>query len=420
MTMRHWALLGGIGPGIFLGQQAWLLLSAAIGWFRLHRGRRTAFAPALAVLVPAHNEAHGIAATIAALDAAAATYAGAVRVYVIDNASRDETAHEARRALEHATRLTGDVLSCPTPGKAVALNHGLAHVEEDFVVRIDADTEIGPGCLDIAMRHFTDPRVGAVGGLPLPRTHRGWIARARLVEVLQRHGFVQVALGAFGAVTGVPGMFAVYRMAAVHAVGGTVQGMNGEDTDLCLRMGSIGYRTVADPKAVYVSETPVDYAHLREQRTRWFRSIYHLGAHNRHLLGRPRSVVGAVVLPFMLASAARRAMLAPLLVFAALLYAAFRGEYALLPWQPVAAMVVGMPMLVAVTVLVTWRRPGALLSVPTYLVFRLLRSFFTLGAALSLVYPPLAGRGAGRSAERSRVVVPDVRALGPITDEDAA
>jgi cellulose synthase/poly-beta-1,6-N-acetylglucosamine synthase-like glycosyltransferase len=419
-VLRSVALLGGVGPGLFLILQVFSLVFVVVGWRALVRGSRQPFHPPLAVLVPAHNEAHDIGDTIAAVDAAAATYRGPICLYVVDNCSVDDTAEVAAKALANAHRIDGEVLSCDRPGKAVALNHGLAHIEEDFVVRIDADTVIEPGCLEAAMRHLRDPRVAAVGGLPLPTARRTWIDRVRLVEVLLRHGFYQVVQGGFGGVVGVPGMFAVYRRQAVLEVGGTAEGMNGEDTDIVLRMVAAGYRAVSDPRARYRSETPATYAHLREQRLRWFRSVYHVVGHNRDLLFRPAQLTGTLVLPYMLASAALRAALAPLVLFAGLVLTVFGAAYPTLAWQPVVAMVLGTALLVSAAVCLAWRMPRALVDLPAYLGFRLLRSYFTLASALTLVYPPLAGRRRGPAPSPATAPGHEVEPSGPQAEGSAA
>ncbi|WP_440713961.1 glycosyltransferase [Gordonia sp. FQ] len=385
---RDVALLGGIGPGVFLVQQFFGIATALIGVLVLRRGRRTPFSPPVAVLVPAHNEAHDIGATIASVDRAARTYPGRIRLYVVDNASTDGTATAAADALAECTRIDGTVLDCPTPGKAIALNLGIAQITEEFIVRIDADTVIGPGCLKTAMAHFADPTVGSVGGLPLPATEKTWIDKVRLVEVILRHGFFQLSLDGYRGVLGVPGMFAIYRHSALRLVGDMVTGMNGEDTDICLRLDGAGYRTVADPRAVYYSETPASYAHLREQRTRWFRSIYHLAAHNRAMLLDGRTMTGTAVLPLQLMNAARRAMLAPILLFALIADVVFQPTFQVQRWQPVVATILGMQFVLAIGVCLVLL-PRALRYLPLYLVFRILRSYFTLGAALSLVYPPV-------------------------------
>ncbi|WP_245688063.1 glycosyltransferase [Rhodococcus phenolicus] len=391
VDLKMFALLGGVGPGLFLVQQLFAAFTAYFGWRALGRSRRLEFAPPLAVLVPAHDEAHDIAATIFAIDRAAASYPEHIHVYIVDNASTDSTVAVAEQSISECAVVTGEVLECSIPGKAIALNLGLAHIREQFVVRIDADTVIAPGCLQTALRHFADPKVGSVGGLPLPRKLETWIDKVRLVEVLLRHGFFQVSLDGYQGVLGVPGMFSVYRRSALLQVGGIVEGMNGEDTDICLRMDSAGYHTVADPKALYYSETPRSYAHLREQRIRWFRSIYHITAHNRGTLLDRRSMAGAFVLPFQLINSARRAMLVPILIYAVLVEGVFRSTFDYLRWQPVVATILGMQMTLALLVCFFWWR-RSVRHVPAYLLFRLLRSYFTIGAVLSLVFPPLEPR----------------------------
>ncbi|MEN8722371.1 MAG: glycosyltransferase family 2 protein [Alphaproteobacteria bacterium] len=384
--LRAIALLGGLGPGVFLVQQAFAFFMATIGYSMTVRSGRQEFAPDIAILVPAHNEAHGIADCIASVDHAAETYDGHVKLYIVDNCSRDDTANVAKSALTQASHITGEVFYCGTPGKAVALNYGLDHISEEFVVRIDADTAIGDDCLHIAMNHFARPNVGAVGGLPLPAERTGVLNRIRLIEILLRHGFYQIALSGFGGVLGVPGMFAVYRRDAVTEAGGTTEGMNGEDTDLVLRITNLGYEAIVDPRAKYYSEVPDTYTHLREQRLRWFRSLYHIAAHNRSSLFNPRLITGSVVLPFMLVNAARRAMLAPLLLYALLVYLLFGALYTNLDIGPILAVMFGMPLCMSIAVLLLWRRVTALPTIPLYLVFRILRGYFTLASVLTLTF----------------------------------
>ena len=386
--LRSIALLGGMGPGVFLAQQVMTGQLAVLGWLRNIASRRRAFSPPVAVLVPAHNEAHQIRDTLRAVDAAAARYDGPVRVIVMENNSSDETAKLAEatlKACEHVADYVVDVSKIP--GKARALNRGLDLIDEDFVVRIDADTEIEADAIKVAMRHFANAKVGAVGGLPLPHEDEGLLSKVRAIEVLLRHGFVQVSFGAFGGIFGLPGMFVIYRKSALDEAGGFVEGMNGEDTDITLAMSSLGYRNVSDPKAKFYTETPDTVAFLREQRTRWFRSLYHVTAHNRAVLFRNGSIIGCVSLPFTLLNGARRAMMAPLLIYGALVFTLYGGIYAHPSFATVVAVVLGMPFVLAITVLLIWRRLDLLWVLPLYMGFRFLRSYYTLGSTLSLIYP---------------------------------
>jgi len=395
--LRSIALLGGLGPGVFLAQQVMGGQLAFIGWLRNMFSRRRAFSPAVTVLIPAHNEAHRIRATIEAIDAAAGRYEGAVRVLVMENRSTDETARLAEATLSRCSHLAGwRVDASDIPGKARALNRGLDQIGDAFVVRIDADTEIGPDAIRVAMRHFANKTVGGVGGLPMPHEDEGLLSKVRAIEVLLRHGFVQVGFGAFGGIFGLPGMFVVYRKAALDEAGGFTEGMNGEDTDITLAMTSLGWRMVSDPKVKFYTETPDTIAFLREQRTRWFRSLYHVTAHNRSVLFANGSVIGCVSLPFTLLNGARRAMMTPLLIYGLIVFFIFGGVYAHPSFATVVAVVLGMPFVLAFSVLVVWRRLDLLWVLPLYMGFRFLRSYYTLGSTLSLIYPSSRG---GRAFE---------------------
>jgi len=385
--LRAVALLGGLGPGVFLVQQAISVQLAGIGFVRNWLSRRRDFSAPVAVLIPAHNEAHRIAATLAAIDAAAKRYDGPVMIYLVENGSVDATAEVAEQALEAMRYATGQVLYCTALGKAKALNYGLARIREEFVIRVDADTLLQPTAIRTAMRHFANKNVGAVGGIPYPYHGSGLIGRLRMIEVLMRHGFYQPALGAINGILGVPGMFTAFRRNAIEEAGGIAEEMNGEDTDVVLRMSYAGYRVVSDPGVRYNSEVPETLAHLREQRTRWFRSVYHIASHNRETIFRFRTITGNAILPFTLMNATRRAMLAPLGIYSLIVIVLFGGYYTHPDLPALIALVVGMPFVMTVLVCLLWLRLDLLPFVPFYLGFRFLRSYYTLGAALTLIYP---------------------------------
>lgn len=238
------------------------------------RQKLAKFSPPVTVIIPAHNEEYVIERTLEAIDLAALEYSGPLHVIVANNNSIDETGVLAAQALKRARKMTGVVLDVPEPGKAAALNSALAAVKTEFVIRIDADTQINPKAVRRAMTYFANPNVGAVGGTPVASGH-SFFDRARALEVLVKHGFYSVALSSVGAVIGIPGMFSAYRTEQVRELGGFVAGMNGEDTEMSLRIGELGYRLVVDPEIEYESEVPQTFRHMREQRMRWFRSTYH-------------------------------------------------------------------------------------------------------------------------------------------------
>ncbi|MEX0310016.1 MAG: glycosyltransferase family 2 protein, partial [Tateyamaria sp.] len=265
------------------------------------------------------------------------------------------------------------------------LNAGLDACETEFLVRVDADTLVGKDNFTRAMRYFTDPNVGVVGGVPVP-PGGALFDRARLLEVLVKHGFYSVSMGAVNGVVGIPGMFVVYRTHHPRHLGGFVEGMNGEDTDISLRIGELGFHSVVDPKLHYVSEVPSSYSHMREQRMRWFRSIYHISSRCRDLIyGRGKTLRGKVILPYMLINSARRAMLVPLIVFGSLEWSLGFNPNSPIVWQSIVAVTTGAPAVMAVVASLLNGVPKGILALPEYLIFRVLRAYFTLESMLSIL-----------------------------------
>ncbi len=347
--------------------------------------KKTRFNPPVSVIVPAHNESYIIKDTINAMDRAAQHYGGDVHILIMNNNSTDDTEDIARETLAACHSAKGRVINVPKPGKSNALNAGLDACETEFLVRVDADTLVGEDNFTRAMPYFTDPAVGVVGGVPVP-PGGALFDRARLLEVLVKHGFYSVAMGAVNGVVGIPGMFVVYRTHHPRYLGGFVEGMNGEDTDVSLRIGELGFHSVVDPKIRYISEVPSSYSHMREQRMRWFRSIYHISSRCRDLIYGPNMTLrGKVILPYMLINSARRAMLVPLIIFGGLEWGLAFNQNTPIVWQSIVAVTTGAPAIMAVVASLLNGVPRGIFALPEYLIFRVLRAYFTLESMLSIL-----------------------------------
>ncbi|WP_367924981.1 glycosyltransferase family 2 protein [uncultured Ruthenibacterium sp.] len=129
-----WAIIGiALLPGFLMSA---MFFSNLIHW-RLKKYPSTA--QATTVLMCAYNEQETIAQAIQAiLDQ---EYLGAIRLLVIDNGSTDNTKQEILRMQQKAkeNRMV-EYLFCAKPGKANALNCGLAQVHTPFFLTVDADT----------------------------------------------------------------------------------------------------------------------------------------------------------------------------------------------------------------------------------------------------------------------------------------
>ena len=143
-----------------------LRIVALIYFARRHRRRRKAPAagsrsrpaPGISVVVPAYNEAAGIAATVRSM--VRSNYPGPIEVIVVDDGSTDETA-----AIVASLCLPGvRVISQPNAGKPAALNRGIGYARFDVLVLVDGDTIFDPNAVSRLAVRMLDPGVGAVSG----------------------------------------------------------------------------------------------------------------------------------------------------------------------------------------------------------------------------------------------------------------
>ncbi len=403
--LKSAALLGGLGPGILLFFPIFIAILAGIETLSL-RGKTGDIRFSVAFLVPAFNEAENIADCIRSLDLAAQRYGRVCKLYLVDNGSQDLTRALAEVELRRCTALDGVVLTCPQPGKSKALNHGLSYVKEDIVVRVDADTQVSPNLLARAVPHFADEGVGAVSGLPLPLGSRPLLSKMRATEVYLNQGFVRLGMSAIDGVLSLSGVFSAYRRSCLVTLGGFAEEINGEDTDVVLRIGRLGYRLINDPGLHVYSEVPRTLAQLREQRLRWFRSTFHVAARNRSAMTRRQGVRGVFTLPWALLQVARRSATVPLLLFGLVTLVLTPDALFLRHGAALGAVVVGLPFLVSVVVLAVYRQFSLLPYLPVYVLFRVLRSYYSLEMLFTLPFgaPPSERPAKTPKVQRQRSV----------------
>lgn len=274
--------------------------------------------PAITVITPAFNEEAVIAATLEAIDRAAGAYGGPVTSILVDDGSSDRTVEVVQATMGRFEHAVGVLVRAPHGGKAAALNNGLSRAASEIVVRIDADTIIDELSFVHLPGWFEDPTVGMVGALDLPNLSlRSWYARGRLFECLSAFAFARTALGRIDAINCVPGTFMAFRASPARSVGGFVSGMNGEDADLTLLFGRLGYHVMIDTRIRIYEDVPGDLKGFREQRVRWNRAGVQIFARHSPIVTGP----GTAREWFYVARGAKvraTAMLRPLVVITAL------------------------------------------------------------------------------------------------------
>ena len=190
------------------------------------------------VVIPVRDRPAELARCLAGL-------AGARRVIVVDDGSRDPAATENAAAAAAAGVLRRPV----NGGPAAARNTGLAAADTPLVAFLDSDCVPGPGWMDALLPHFADPAVGAVAPRILPHeAGRTWLARyegaSSTLDMGRRPSIVRPG----SRVPYVPGAALMVRREAAGA--GFAEDMQvGEDVDFVWRLGAAGWRVRYEPAA---------------------------------------------------------------------------------------------------------------------------------------------------------------------------
>ena len=354
-------------------------------------------------LVPAHNEESGIADCLRAIDAAVGAWGRSATLYVIENGSTDATREVAQATLEECQYVRGVLLTSSTEiksrAKAHALNTGLSSATESVLVRVDADTLVTKDLLQRMAPHFLAPHVGGVGTAPLPDKMTTWIERMRAVEVYYGAVFKRTSQGAVDAISVLPGAAVAFRRDLLLQVGGFSEGMFGEDADITVRVGRLGYRIVSDPNIKVFSEQPRNLRELREQRMRWSCGLIHMIGRNRSAMSGRQGLRGVWTLPWACFVMFRKILLIP---FAAAAVGLIALDHSLLPLREVGAagaILLGLQLVAMAAVLAVVGGGSLIYFLPSYLVFRVIVSYFALEMLLTVqlkgtppLPPPLPAR----------------------------
>jgi cellulose synthase/poly-beta-1,6-N-acetylglucosamine synthase-like glycosyltransferase len=352
--------------------------------------------PPLDVIIPAYNEADNIARLLRSIDIAAGRYGGPVLVVVSDDGSSDGTAQIAQHVFAGFTHARGRVLSAPNGGQAAACNRGLGITDSEIVVRIDADCVMGPDALVYTVPWFRDPLIGSVGAMEEPRTDADtWFHRLRVLETLFQFRFMRLAQSMVDGIVVIPGTFTAFRRGPATTAGGFPTGMNGEDCDLTMHIGRLGYRVALDPRIRSYEDVPRTVGEFIEQRTRWARAGLHVYA--RHVPLRsgsagPRVWLWTIRRGFTWFSIPAGLVAPIFLLELALTHPTYRQNLStfilLYAAGGAIAMVVSLPLAIK------YHRWRSLLWLPTWFAYAFLRRLATLEAVISLPTRPFPARAA--------------------------
>lgn len=251
------------------------------------------------VLVPAHNEEAWIGHTLRSLQSQTRR---PDRIVVIDDGSSDRTGAIARSlgaTVVRPAKKRGQ--------KATALNYGLAFVDTDAVVIMDADTVFHRD----AVKHLMDELergADATCGSVMPLNERGLWARGRAVEyavAMRVHKRVQLGLGSVFVLSG---CISAFRTAVLRQIGGYSERTATDDVDVTWSLLTRGYRVAYTHQAIAYTVEPSSFRLYKAQMRRWAAALFqNLPYHVKRLHKKPALALiiaavlwDAVTVPVML------------------------------------------------------------------------------------------------------------------------
>ena len=220
--------------------------------------------PLVSVIVPAYNERGVVSRTIRSV--LANDYAR-MEVVFVDDGSTDGTADVVEREFEGNPYVR--IIRQPNGGKAAALNNGIAQSKGEIIVGLDADTQFPKETVSRLMRHFADPRVGAVAGNVKVGNRINLITRWQALEYITSQNVDRLAYAQLNAVTVVPGAIGAWRRKALEEVGGYLTDTLAEDMDLTWRIRRKGWKIETEAGAIALTEAPATTRSFFKQRFRW-------------------------------------------------------------------------------------------------------------------------------------------------------
>jgi cellulose synthase/poly-beta-1,6-N-acetylglucosamine synthase-like glycosyltransferase len=246
------------------------------------RVRRRAEGGVVTVLVPAHNEAAGIAETLQSLRSQSHR---PDRVIVIADNCTDKTEDIALAEGAEVLRTAGN-----RDKKAGALNFALERIlpetgQHDLILVQDADSQLAPDFIERAVSHLrTDDLLGAVGGIFQGAPGSGFVGHLQRNEYARYARDVERLHGKCLVVTGTAALFKAKTLLDVinARLAGTLPPGNGrggvydtsvltEDNELSFALLTLGYRIKSPADCTLVTEVMPTWRELWAQRLRWKR-----------------------------------------------------------------------------------------------------------------------------------------------------
>lgn len=250
----------------------------------------------VSIIIPAYNEEVTAIQTLNSL--LKTTYPNFELIFV-DDGSKDKTFEIVNQHFGNHPQIK--VYRKENGGKASALNYGITKASAEFIICIDADTQLKTDAVTELMRYFYSPKIAAVAGTVKVGNADNIITKWQSIEYITAQNMDRRAFDLLNTITVVPGAIGAFRKDVVLEIGGFTIDTLAEDCDLTMRILKAGYKVKNCDTAIAYTEAPETVNMLLKQRFRWsFGVMQSFWKNRKTLLNKKYGYFGMVGMPNIL------------------------------------------------------------------------------------------------------------------------
>jgi len=250
----------------------------------------------VSIIIPAYNEEVTVVQTLRSL--LKTTYSNVEFIFV-DDGSKDRTVALVEEHFGELPQVR--IFAKPNGGKASALNYGILQSTADFVICIDADTQLKTNAITELMRYFYEEEIAAVAGTVKVGNKNNLITNWQSIEYITAQNMDRRAFDILNTITVVPGAIGAFRKSVIQEVGGFTTDTLAEDCDLTMRILRAGYVVKNCDTAIAYTEAPETVNMLLKQRFRWsFGVMQSFWKNRKTLLNKKYGYFGMIGMPNIL------------------------------------------------------------------------------------------------------------------------
>jgi len=264
------------------------------------------YQPSVCVIQAAYNEENVIVQSIESI--LMSDYPD-LKLIVVDDGSSDQTF--ARIQASYGSNPRVQVIRQTNTGKWMALDRAYSEIDAEIVVAVDADTKLAPDAIPKMVRHFADPKIGAVAGNVKVANRNNLLTGLQALEYIVAQNIDRRAAEYLNAIMVVPGAIGAWRNAAVRKAGLYTNQTLAEDADLTIAIHRAGYRVGYEEAAFAYTNAPMRLRSFMRQRLRWSFGMMQTAWKHR-AAAREGRAVGMIAIPDLLIIGVLMGLLAPL------------------------------------------------------------------------------------------------------------